>query len=90
MKYTVKFSCGHEDRVDLVGKYVDRERKIRWYEESGLCYECYRAMKEAQKSEGCAEVRMHYSEYKNNYAACETRADSYDKKTKTIIVYVPC
>ena len=31
--------------------------------------------------------RMHYSEYKNNYAHCKTVADSYDKKTKTIEVY---
>lgn len=35
------------------------------------------------------EVEMHYSEYKNNYSNCETKAGSYNKKIKTIIVLVP-
>lgn len=33
-------------------------------------------------------VEMHYSEYKNNYPDCETVPDSYNKKTKTIEVYI--
>lgn len=31
-------------------------------------------------------VRMHYSEYKNNYSNCQTVEGSYDKRTKTIEV----
>lgn len=31
---------------------------------------------------------MHYSEYKNDYSDCRTVKDSYDKKSKTIQVYV--
>lgn len=88
-KYTVKFSCGHEATIELFGKDVDRKRKIAYLEESGICPECYAAAREAEKAEGCKEVEMSYSEYKNNYAECDTKKDSYDKKTKTIIVYVP-
>ena len=42
MKYTVKMSCGHTQVVDLVGKGSERERKIRYFEEFGLCKECYK------------------------------------------------
>lgn len=88
-RYTVKFSCGHEGTIELFGKDVDRKRKIAYFEENGLCPECYAAAKEAEKAEGCKEVEMKYSEYKNNYENYNTKKDSYNKKTKTIIVYVP-
>lgn len=88
-KYTVKFSCGHEATIELFGKDVDRKRKIAYFEENGLCPECYAAAREVEKAVDCKEVEMKYSEYKNNYAECDTKKDSYDKKTKTIIVYVP-
>ena len=84
-KYDVKFSCGHTHTVELFGPTADRERKIKYLEECGICPEC----KEAEKAADCEEVEMHYSEYKKNYSDCKTKANSYDKKTKTIIVYVP-
>lgn len=31
-------------------------------------------------------IRMHYSQYKNEYSTCQTVEGSYDKKTKTIEV----
>lgn len=40
--YTIKFSCGHEERIQLYGKTADRENKIRYYEREGECSECYR------------------------------------------------
>lgn len=89
MKYTVKFSCGHTDRVELLGPHKDRERKIAWYEEEGLCPCCFAAKKEAENAAGCREVEMFYGEYKEKFADCKTKADSYNKVTKTIIVYVP-
>lgn len=89
MKYMVKFSCGHEHEVELCGKYNERERRIKWYEESGICENCKEAAKASKLSATCKEVEMHYSEYKNNYAECETKSGSYNKATKTIIVYVP-
>lgn len=76
-------------RVGLVGKYADRERKIAYYQECGVCSKCYRDKKSAQLAMGCTEVEMHYSDYLHNYADCETKKGSYNGDTKTIIVYVP-
>lgn len=84
-KYDVKFSCGHTHTVELYGPTADRERKIKYLEECGICPDC----REAEKAADCEEVEMHYSKYKKNYSDCKTKANSYDKKTKTIIVYVP-
>lgn len=47
MKYKVIMSCGHEEEVALFGKCKDRERKIEYFKESGLCTDCYKAAKEA-------------------------------------------
>lgn len=51
MKYTVTYSCGHVGEVHLYGKTSERERKIAWLERSGLCPDCYKAMKEAERAE---------------------------------------
>lgn len=48
-KYTVKFSCGHEQTVELFGKGSDRKRKMEWYAESGLCSECYKKQMEEER-----------------------------------------
>ena len=45
MKYDVRFSCGHTHTVELFGKSADRERKIKWYEEFGVCPDCYAEQK---------------------------------------------
>ncbi|MGI6117852.1 MAG: hypothetical protein ACOYBC_05625 [Bilifractor sp.] len=50
-QYDVTFSCGHTATIQLFGKEADRQRKIKWFEENGLCPECYRAQKEAEKKE---------------------------------------
>ena len=47
-KYDVRFSCGHEGTVELFGKGKDRDIKIRWYESSGICPDCYKAKKRAE------------------------------------------
>lgn len=88
-KYDVKFSCGHTETVQLFGKISERERRIAWWEECGVCDRCYREQKELANSVGCEEVEMLYKDYKTNYSACKTKAGSYNGKTKTIIVYVP-
>lgn len=36
------FSCGHTGTVQLYGKGDERERKIRYFEEYGVCSECYK------------------------------------------------
>lgn len=40
MKYEVTFSCGHTGTVQLYGKGDERERKIRYFEEYGVCSAC--------------------------------------------------
>jgi len=92
-KYDVKFSCGHEDEVQLFGKVSERERKIAYFEKEGLCSNCYSEMKKIEmevqhEKEGIVEQEMSYREYKLNYADCKTKSGSYNPETKTIIVYV--
>lgn len=41
-KYDIKFSCGHTEIRCLVGSCSERERKIKYFEDFGLCSECYR------------------------------------------------
>lgn len=42
MKYTIQMGCGHEDTVELFGKDADRQKKIEYFKEKGLCKSCYR------------------------------------------------
>lgn len=89
MKYEVRFSCGHTETVELSGKNADRQRKIAWFEASGLCSRCYAEQKSAEMAEGFDAVEMFYGEYKEKYSDCKTKPGSYNRETKTIIVYVP-
>lgn len=41
-KYTVKMSCSHEEAVNILGRGHERESKIRYYEEYGMCKDCYK------------------------------------------------
>ena len=84
MKVWIKRSCGHEEQIEVFGKVSEREYVIK-REENKVCRKCY----EAEKYADYDEVEMTYSEYKRNYADCKTKYGSYDKKNKTIIVYVP-
>ena len=47
MKYDITYSCGHAGTVELYGKTSDRESKIRWYETTAVCPECYKKQQEA-------------------------------------------
>lgn len=47
MKYDVTYSCGHAGTVELYGKTSERESKIRWYETTAVCPECYKKQQEA-------------------------------------------
>lgn len=42
MKYDITYSCGHAGTVELYGKTSERESKIRWYETTAVCPECYK------------------------------------------------
>lgn len=89
MKYDITWSCGHEETIELFGKNKDRERKIEYYQNCCKCEAC--RAKDAEKIEkpGCKAVEMFYGEYKEKYSNCETRPYSYNKETKTIVVFVP-
>ena len=50
-KYNITYSCGHEGTVQLFGKSEERERKIKYYEEFGLCTECYKKQKQEENAE---------------------------------------
>lgn len=89
MKYDITYSCGHTCRTNILGKTAERERKIKYYEEYSLCPECYRKMKNEEKSIGCIEVEMKYADYKKEYADCKTKTGTYNKSEKTIVVFVP-
>ena len=47
MKYDITYSCGHAGTVELYGKTSERESKIRWYETTAVCPECYKKQQEA-------------------------------------------
>lgn len=65
MKYDVKFSCGHTHTVEIFGSGKDRERKIEWYENEGLCPDCYKtqqqAIRQAEKEKEEAELKENFS-----------------------------
>ncbi|MEO3161090.1 hypothetical protein [Ruminococcus bicirculans (ex Wegman et al. 2014)] len=44
MKYNITFSCGHTGTVELFGKDKDRHKKLEYFQENGLCSECYKKM----------------------------------------------
>lgn len=89
MKYEIKFSCGHTETVELFGKGSDREKKIKYFEEYGVCSACYKKERAEEAQKGCIEIKMPYTLYKGDYEFCDTVGDSYDKQEKTIIVLVP-
>ncbi len=48
-KYTVDWSCGHHTVEQLFGHHKDRERKIDWMQSQGICPDCFRAKKQAER-----------------------------------------
>lgn len=73
MKYEVTFSCGHTGTVQLYGKGDERERKIRYFEEYGVCSECYKERRTVEAEIGCKHVTMSYKAYKTDYSFCDTK-----------------
>ena len=89
-KYEITYRCGHEGTVELVGKEVDRQRKLHWLRTSCDCVRCQRAKEEADKSnDNYIRVTVLYKDYKNKYENCSTVSSSYNKDTKSIDILVP-
>ena len=51
MKVNITYSCGHEGTIEVFGKAEERERKIKYFEEYGLCPDCYKAEKQDEEKE---------------------------------------
>lgn len=49
MKVNITYSCGHEGTIEVFGKAEERERKIKYFEEYGLCPDCYKAEKQGEE-----------------------------------------
>lgn len=49
MKVNITFSCGHEGTIEVFGKAEEREQKIKYFEEYGMCSDCYKAEKQAEE-----------------------------------------
>lgn len=56
-KYNINYRCGHEERIELFGKEIERQNKIKWLE-SGICKECWKREKIKE------EQLISYYEYK--------------------------
>ena len=89
MKYSVLMSCGHEQVMDITGKPAQRENSIEYYGKYGICQKCYETQKNKENSIGCQEVEMLYKDYMDNFFPCKTKHGSYNRREKTIVVYVP-
>ena len=89
MKYIVDMSCGHKGEVNLIGKNEEREKKIRYYKQYGLCKNCYAEKINQDNSNGCNEIKMPYADYKNLCPEYKTKRNSYCTDDKTVVVYVP-
>ena len=49
-KYDVTRACGHEETVQLYGPEKDREKTLRWMEQTP-CSACYKQQQEKERSE---------------------------------------
>lgn len=58
MKYTITMSCGHEDNVELFGSGSERERKLEYFKNCGLCKECYKKKMRKMETWTCMNVRF--------------------------------
>ena len=67
------------DGEDLIHKTVKKYANSYEMEEIDQRVDAYNV---------CVEQEMKYSEYKANYSECQTKKNSYNKETKTIVVYV--
>lgn len=87
---TVLCSCGHYEKIQVLGKAIEREKKIQYFKDAGLCKDCYRQFIENQKALANEIIEMDYrSQYKVMFDWCEKVRNSYNKETKSIKVYVP-
>ena len=71
MKYYVTFSCEHEGEVNLYGKAAERDRRIAWYEEEGICPDCYRKMKDEERRKADEELAAYADKIETEWSLPE-------------------
>ncbi len=86
MKYDITYSCGHDGMVDLVGKRADRERKLKWMADEGLCPVCYKKWKAEQDEKKIEKVLEHIALPKL-MAKSEKQLDYAEEKRRQYIIY---
>lgn len=53
MKYNITMGCGHTETIQLCGKHVERDRKLQYLQDYGICKECYKsAIREQERKQG--------------------------------------
>ena len=57
MWYYGTFSCGHEGRVNIIGKTSERQRKADWYFSNNVCEECRQKAFEKEKEEAAQKAK---------------------------------
>jgi len=62
-KYDVTFSCGHTEVIQLFGPMDERERRIEWLEEHGLCSECYEEKKKKEYEKKVQKAQQEAEEW---------------------------
>lgn len=78
-KYDVTYSCGHNGTVQLFGKESERATKISWFENSGMCPDCYRAKQEQKIVSANANLPALTGSEKQIAWALRIRAERYQK-----------
>lgn len=58
MKVNITYSCGHEGTIEVFGKAEEREREIKYFEEYGLCPDCYKAEKQKETEEFAVKCEL--------------------------------
>ena len=79
-KYSVNFSCGHVETKQLFGKCSERERTISYWEQSGICSDCYKAQQDAKRAAvaaACNTLPSLTGSAKQIDWATKIRADKY-------------
>jgi hypothetical protein len=62
-KYTIEYSCGHTDVIQLYGKTSERESYLEWARENKLCPDCYQAARQQVREVAVAQAAQENAEF---------------------------
>lgn len=58
-KEYITFSCGHDGCVTVFGRSRDRERKLDYFREQGICPACWEKKRQEERAKAAAEAEEH-------------------------------